>query len=210
MTEKEKMINVEPYKSVGKELFSERQYAKEMLFEFNSLRPDEIDKRNEIIKKLFGNVGNNVYIEPPFRCDYGYNISVGLNFYANYNCTILDCAKVKIGDNVMFAPNVSLFTAGHPIHFEPRNEGIEYAFPIIIGDNVWIGGGAIVNPGVTIGNNVVIGSGSVVTKDMPSNSIAAGNPCRVIRKITDEDNQYYFKNLKIVPDTHSYEVRKNE
>ena len=114
--------------------------------------------RNEIVKKLFGNVSENSFIEPPFRCDYGYNISIGKNFYANYNCTILDCAKVRIGDNVMFAPNVSLFTAGHPIHFEPRNEGIEYAFPIIIGNNVWLGGGVIVNPGITIGNNVVIGS----------------------------------------------------
>lgn len=197
MTEKEKMLNGKPYKSFGKELFDERQYAKEMLFEYNNLRPNEIDKRNEIIKKLFGKADDNFFIEPPFRCDYGYNISIGKNFYSNYNCTILDCAKVTIGDNVMFAPNVSLFTAGHPIHFEPRNEGVEYAFPITIGDNVWIGGGVIINPDITIGDNVVIGSGSVVTKDIPSNSIAVGNPCKVIREITDEDKQYYFKNFKI-------------
>jgi acetyltransferase-like isoleucine patch superfamily enzyme len=197
MTEKEKMLSGKPYKSFGKELFDERQYAKELLFEYNNLHPSKIDKRNEIIKRLFGKADDNFFIEPPFRCDYGYNISIGKNFYSNYNCTILDCAKVTIGDNVMFAPNVSLFTAGHPVHFEPRNEGIEYAFPITIGNNVWIGGGVIINPDITIGDNVVIGSGSVITKDIPSNSIAVGNPCRVIREITDMDKQYYFKNLKI-------------
>lgn len=196
MTEKEKMINGKPYKANGEELSTERINARELQFDFNTLHPRRIDK-GKIIKKLFGNVGSNFYIEPPFRCDYGYNISIGENFYANYNCTILDCAKVTIGDNVLFAPNVSLFTAGHPIHYEPRNEGIEYAFPITIGSNVWIGGGAILNPGITIGDNVVIGSGSVVTKDIPSNSIAAGNPCKVIREITDEDKEYYYKNLKI-------------
>lgn len=197
MTEKEKMLNGKPYKSFEDELLGERQQAKEMLFDYNSLRPNEIDQRNEIIKKLFGKISGNFFIEPPFRCDYGYNIFIGENFYANYNCTILDCGKVTIGDNVLFAPNVSLFTAGHPIHFEPRNEGIEYAFPITIGNNVWLGGGVIVNPGITIGDNVVIGSGSVVTKNIPPNSIAAGNPCKVIREITDEDKQYYFKNLRI-------------
>ena len=197
MTEREKMLNGKAYNAFCEELLGERQYAKEIIFEFNSLRPSEIEKRNEIIKKLFSKVSDNLFIEPPFRCDYGYNISIGENFYTNYNCTILDCAKVTIGDNVLFAPNVSLFTAGHPIHFEPRNTGIEYAFPITIGNNVWIGGGVIVNPGITIGDNVVIGSGSVLTKDIPSNSIAVGNPCKVIRKIIDEDKKYYFKNLKI-------------
>jgi acetyltransferase-like isoleucine patch superfamily enzyme len=197
MTEKEKMLSGKPYKAFGEELSSERQYAKEMIFEYNNLSPKEINKHNEIIKKIFGRVGNDFYIEPPFRCDYGYNISVGENFYVNYNCTILDCAAVTIGDNVMFAPNVNLFTAGHPIHFEARNEIIEYAFPISIGNNVWVGGGVIVNPGITIGNNVVIGSGSVVTKNIPSNCIAVGNPCKVTKQITDEDKCYYFKNLKI-------------
>ncbi|MCJ7687987.1 MAG: sugar O-acetyltransferase [Clostridiaceae bacterium] len=197
MTEKEKMLNGKPYKAFGEELSSERQYAKEMIFDYNNLSPKETNEHNEIIKKIFGRVGNNFYIEPPFRCDYGYNISAGENFYVNYNCTILDCAAVTIGDNVMFAPNVSLFTAGHPIHFETRNELIEYAFPISIGNNVWVGGGVIVNPGITIGNNVVIGSGSVVTKDIHSNCIAVGNPCKVIKEITDDDKSYYFKNLKI-------------
>lgn len=197
MTEKEKMLSGKAYEAFGEELSSERQYAKEMIFDYNTLRPCEGDKQRNIVKRLFGEVGNNFYIEPPFRCDYGYNISAGENFYINYNCIILDCAKVTIGDNVMFAPNVSLYTAGHPIHFELRNVALEYAFPINIGNNVWLGGGVIVNPGITIGDNVVIGSGSVVTKDIASNSIAVGNPCNVIRKITDEDKKYYFKNLKI-------------
>lgn len=197
MTEKEKMLAGKLYKSFGNELTGERQYAKELVFDFNALRPTEIAKRNEIIKKLFGKTGNNFFIEPPFRCDYGYNISLGENFYSNYNCTILDCAKVKIGDNVLFAPNVSLFTAGHPVDHELRNSGVEYAFPITIGNNVWIGGGVIINPGIIIGDNTVIGSGSVVTKDIPSNVIAAGNPCKVIRDITDEDKNKYFKNYRI-------------
>lgn len=197
MTEKEKMISGKLYLAFGEELFRERQYAKELLFDFNSARPSEIAKQNDIIKKLVGVIKGDFHIEAPFRCDYGYNLSIGKNFYCNYNCTILDCAKVTIGDNVMFAPNVSLFTAGHPIHHEPRNEGLEYAFPITIGDNVWIGGGVIINPGVTIGDNAVIGSGSVVTKDIPANVVAVGNPCKVVKEITDEDKGRYFKNLKL-------------
>ncbi|MGI6066076.1 MAG: sugar O-acetyltransferase [Bacillota bacterium] len=187
MTEKEKMLMGKPYLALDEELLRERQYAKEMIFQFNSLPPKEIEKRNKIIKELLGKVKDNFFIEPPFRCDYGYNISIGKNFYANYNCIILDCAPVTIGDNVLFGPNVSIFTAGHPIYYETRNSGLEYALPIIIGDNVWLGGGVIVNPGVTIGDNVVIGSGSVVTKDIPADSLAVGNPCKVIRQITEKD-----------------------
>lgn len=197
MTEKEKMLAGKPYLAFGEELSNERQHAKVLNYELNQLHPLNLEKRQDILKKLLGKTGETFYVEPPFRCDYGYNIEIGENFYSNYNCTILDCAKVTIGNNVMFAPNVSLFTAGHPIHSEPRNEGIEYAFPITIGDNVWIGGNVVVNPGVSIGENCVIGSGSVVTKDIPANSIAVGNPCRVIKEITDEDKAYYFKNLKI-------------
>lgn len=198
MTEKEKMIEGKLYKSFGEELLKERQNAKELIFDFNILRPAEIEKRNEIIRSLFGSIGKGFFVEPPFRCDYGYNISIGENFYSNYNCIILDCAKVTIGDNVLFAPNVSLFTAGHPIDPEIRNSGSEYAFPITIGNNVWVGGGVIINPGVTIGDNVVIGAGSVVTKDIPANNIAVGNPCRVLRKISEDDKKYYFKNNKII------------
>jgi len=197
MTEKEKMLSGKPYKGFNDELVKERQDTKEVLYDFNLLRPSEIEKRNEWIGKLFGRVGKEFYIEPPFRCDYGYNISIGENFYSNYNCTILDCAQVTIGNDVLFGPNVSLFTAGHPIHSVPRNEGIEYAFPITIGNNVWIGGGVIVNPGITIGDNVVIGSGSVVTKDIPPNVIAVGNPCKVLKEITDEDRNKYFRDQEL-------------
>ena len=194
-TEKEKMLSGKPYKAFGGELLSERQFAKELIFDFNALRPLEIEKRNNIIKQLFGQTAEPFFIEPPFRCDYGYNISIGANFYANYNLTILDCAKVIIGDNVFIAPNVSLFTAGHPIHFEARSQEFEYAIPISIGSNVWIGGNVVINPGVTIGDNSVIGAGSIVTKDIPSNVIAFGNPCKIIRDIKEDDKNYYFKKL---------------
>ena len=196
-SEKEKMISGKPYIAFGDELLAERQYAKEMIFDFNSLRPNQIDERNEILKRLLGKTKDKYFIEPPFRCDYGYNIEIGENFYSNYNLIILDCAPVKIGDNVLIGPNVSIYTAGHPLHYEIRNQEYEYAFPIIIGDNVWIGGNVVINPGVSIGENSVIGSGSVVTKDIPKNVIAIGNPCKVLRVITDDDKHYYFKNLKI-------------
>ena len=196
-SEKEKMISGKPYKAFGDELLAERQYAKEMIFDFNSLRPNQIDERNEILKRLLGKTKDKYFIEPPFRCDYGYNIEIGENFYSNYNLIILDCAAVKIGDNVLIGPNVSIYTAGHPLHYEIRNQEYEYAFPVIIGDNVWIGGNVVINPGVSIGENSVIGSGSVVTKDIPKNVIAIGNPCKVLRVITDDDKDYYFKNLKI-------------
>lgn len=188
-TEKEKMIAGELYQAMEKELMNERQHAKEQLFQYNNLEPSKIKARNQILKKLFGRTTSRFFIEPPFRCDYGYNIFLGDNFYANYNLIILDCAPVTIGDNVMIGPNVSLFTAGHPVHPEPRVAGWEFAKPITIGDNAWIGGHTVINPGVTIGKNTVIGSGSVVTKDIPENVVAAGNPCRVIREITNEDKK---------------------
>ena len=193
---KEKMIAGEPYMASGDELFKERQHAKVELQKFNNMDPTKIKARNQIIKNLFGKTTTLLYIEPPFYCDYGYNIEVGDNFYSNYNLTILDCAKVKIGDNVMIAPNVSIFTAGHPVDPILRVEGWEYAQPIEIGDNVWIGGNTVINPGVKIGANTVIGSGSVVTKDIPENVVAAGNPCRVIREINIRDKVYYFRDLK--------------
>lgn len=192
-TEKEKMLSGKPYKAFSGELLAERQRAKELIFDFNNLRPSEIEKRNNIITQLFGQTREPFFIEPPFRCDYGYNISIGANFYSNYNLIILDCAKVTIGKNVFIAPNVSIYTAGHPIHFEPRNQEFEYAFPISIGNNVWIGGNVVINPGVTIGENSVIGAGSIVTKDIPPNVIAFGNPCKIMRHITDEDKNYYFR-----------------
>lgn len=193
MNQKERMLAGLPYKAWLDGLSEERIENKLKIHEYNLLRPDEIDKMEELIKDILGKTGEKVFIEQPFHCDYGKNIEVGNNFYSNYNCTILDVGRVIIGENVMFAPNVSIYTAGHPIHPDSRNSGYEYGIEVIIGDNVWIGGSVVINPGVHIGNNVVIGSGSVVTKDIPDNVIAAGNPCRVIREITEDDRKYYFK-----------------
>lgn len=195
MSEREKMRSGELYQSSDAELVSDRLKAKELLFQLNQLSPSQQAERNALFCKLFGK-SDRLHIELPFYCDYGYNIEVGDNFYANYHCTILDCAKVKIGHNVMFAPNVSLFTAAHPLDPEKRNSGWEFALPITIGDNVWIGGNAIVMPNVHIGNNVVIGAGSVVTCDIPDNCIAVGNPCRVLRELNEQDKIYYFKGRK--------------
>lgn len=138
-----------------------------------------------------GSIGENFKIQTPFYCDYGNNIYVGDNFFANFDCLILDVAEVHIGDNVMFAPRVNIFTAGHPIDAEVRNTNLEFGMTVTIGDNVWVGGNVTINPGVNIGDNVVIGSGSVVTRDIPSDTVAVGNPCRVIRAITDADKKYW-------------------
>jgi acetyltransferase-like isoleucine patch superfamily enzyme len=189
-TEKEKSHAGKLYKAFGKELFEERQHAKELVFLFNALHPSKIPERNEIIRKLFCTTGEKFFIEPPFRCDYGYNISIGNNFYSNYNLIILDCAKTTIGDNVLIGPNVGIYTAGHPVNHELRNQEYEFALPITIGNNVWIGGNVVINPGVIIGDNSVIGSGSVVTKDIPMNVVAAGNPCKILREITDDNNRF--------------------
>ncbi len=181
-SEKEKMLAGVYYNAGDEELSKEREYARNLVFEFNHTRPSEKDKRREIIKQLI-NAKGSFYIEAPFNCDYGYNIEVGENFYANYSCIILDVNKVRIGDNVLLAPNVQIYTATHPIDPIERLNGKEFAKPIAIGNNVWIGGGAIICPGVKIGDNVIIGAGSVVTKDIPDNVIAAGNPCRIIKNI---------------------------
>ena len=195
-SEKEKMLSQKPYIASDAELSKERLLAQKACFDINSLSPELVDERNIILKRLLGFSKDNFYIEPPFHCDYGYNISIGENFYANYNCVILDCAEVMIGDNVMLAPSVSIYTAGHPIDAEKRNQEWEYAIPVTIGNNVWIGGNTVINPGVQIGDNTVIGAGSVLTKDIPGNVIAAGNPCKVLREITKEDRNYYFKKRK--------------
>lgn len=165
------------------ELIQERQKSKELLYDYNRLRPSETERRTEIIRLLFGKTRKKFIIEQPFHCDYGYNIEIGENFYTNVNCVILDEAKVEFGDNVFIAPNCGFYTAGHPFDVEQRNRGLEYAKPIVIGNNVWIGAQVCVLPGVTIGDNSVIGAGSVVNKDIPANTLAAGNPCRVIRKL---------------------------
>lgn len=183
MTEKEKMLKSELYQGFDTQLVQERQQAKEMTFEYNNLNPKQVDKREEILKQLLGKIGNNSWIEQPFYCDYGYNIEVGENFYSNHHCVMLDGAKIQIGNNVMLGPNVNIFTAGHPIDVKQRRAGLEYAKPITIGNDIWIGGNVVINPGITIGSDTIIGSGSVVTKDIPSNVIAVGNPCKVIKEV---------------------------
>lgn len=183
-TEKEKMLAGEIYDANNDEvLLKERTLCKEFCYQYNQFKPSNMIEREVVIRKLFNKTGENFIIEPSFYCDYGYSIEIGENFYANHHLVILDGAKVTFGDNVFIAPNCSFYTAGHPLDVEQRNKGLEYASPITIGDNVWIGGGVTVLPGVTIGSGTTIGAGSVVTKDIPENSLAVGNPCKVIRKL---------------------------
>lgn len=184
MTEKEKMLKGMIYDAnFDKELIAERQVCKELCYDYNMLRPKDTQKRTELLHRLLGHIAGEILIEQPFVCDYGYNISVGLNFYANHNLVILDGAPVKFGDNVFIAPNCGFYTAGHPIDPAERNKGLEYAKPITVGNNVWIGANVCVLPGVSIGDNSVIGAGSVVIKDIPANSVAVGNPCKVVKNI---------------------------
>jgi acetyltransferase-like isoleucine patch superfamily enzyme len=175
------------------DVFEEQKICREKLQKLNFMNRSDFDGIAEVIKDLFGK-SDGAFVNPPFYCDYGKHIEVGKNFFANYNCTILDVARVVIGDNCQMAPNVAIYTAGHPIHPISRNSTYEYGKEVTIGDNVWIGGNTVICPGVHIGNNVVIGAGSVVTKDIPDWVIAAGNPCSVIRKITDNDKRKLFRN----------------
>ncbi len=202
MNQKERMLAGLPYKAWLDGLSEERMENKLKIHKYNTMSPDKKEELDALIKDILGKSGKNIVVEPPFHCDYGKNIEVGNNFFVNYNCTILDVGKVIIGENVMFAPNVSIYTAGHPVHPESRNSGYEYGIEVTIGDNVWIGGNVIINPGIKIGNNVVIGAGSVVTKDIPDNAIAVGNPCRVIREVTEEDRKYYFKDREFDVDDY--------
>lgn len=186
-SELEKMIAGELYFSSNPELSSMRHSSREKMHLFNN--ETDARKRSELLKNWFGKTGENIYIEPTFSLDYGFNIFVGENFYANFNCTILDTCPVTFGDNVMIAPNVSFYTATHPIDPVERNSGCEYGKPITIGNNVWIGGSSVIGPGVTLGDNVVVGMGSVVTKSFPENVVIAGNPARVIRHIELSDSK---------------------
>lgn len=182
-TEKEKMLAGEIYNPADPELVRDREEARRKVLVYNQTLETEVEKRTQILKDLLGSTGENIYMEPNIRFDYGYNTYVGENFYANFDCTFLDVCEVRIGDNCMLGPNVHIYTATHPINPIERNSGKEYGKPVNIGNNVWIGGGSIINPGVTIGDNVVIASGSVVTKDVPDNVVVGGNPAKIIKQI---------------------------
>lgn len=196
MTEKEKMLSGALYMAPDAELSAMNRRARRLTRLFNQTTENIFDERIALLRELLGSAGKNVWVEPTFHCDYGSNIHVGDYFYANYDCIILDICPVTIGDHVFFAPRVCIYTATHPIDATVRNTGLEYGKPVSIGNNVWIGGSTVINPGVSIGDNTVIGSGSVVTKDIPSNVIAAGNPCKVLRPITEEDHAYWREQEK--------------
>lgn len=186
MSEKHKMLNGEIYNAYDEDLILLRNKARHLTKLYNNTDPEEADERINLLKKLFGKIGGNFEIEPPFHCDYGTNIEIGENFYANFNFLVLDDGLVKIGDDVLIAPNVSIFTATHLIDPALRPKNADYTKAVTIGNNVWIGGGSIINPGITIGNNSVIGSGSVVTKNIPDNVVAVGNPCKIIKYIDEK------------------------
>ena len=201
MTFLEKMKNGELYdcsmEAMPAELNEKLAECKELLYDFNNSRPSEFALRDGIIRKVFAKVGENCYIEPPFRANWGCNMHVGNNFYANFNLTVVDDADIFIGDDVMIAPNVVIATGTHPVCPELRALVYQYNLPVHIGSRVWIGAGSIILPGVTIGDGSVIGAGSVVTKDIPAGVVAVGNPCRVMRKISERDYEYYYKERKI-------------
>lgn len=184
------------YPEEAAELAAARQRGKAICWEINRLHPDELQKRAELLKQLFGSMGENVWLEPPIYCAYGSNITVGSNVYFNFGTTMVDDWKITIGSNVLFAPNVSIAVTNHPLHPELRKRGEMYARPVVIGDWVWIGTGAIICPGVTIGEGSTIGAGSVVTRDVPPYVFAAGNPCRVVRPLTQRDKEYYFQDMR--------------
>ena len=193
-TEKEKMIAGELYFANDPELVADRMFARSQSQIINQAESAEL--RSQLLKETFGRTGKKIYMEPVINFDYGSNIFVGENFYANFNCTFLDVSTIEIGDNCMFAPNVQLYTATHPLHPVKRNSGLEYAKPIKIGNNVWLGGGVIVTPGVTLGDNVVVGAGSVVTKSFPDNVVIAGNPARIIKTVEEELTEESLETLR--------------
>ena len=184
-------------------VMEEQKVCRRILQRLNTVDRSDFDEIGKIVKELLGK-SDGAFINPPFYCDYGSHIEVGKNFFANYNCTIIDVAKVKIGDNCQMAPNVAIYTAGHPLHPVSRNSMYEYGISVTIGDNVWIGGNTVIMPGVHIGSNTVIGAGSVVTKDVPDWVVAVGNPCRVIKQITEDDKKYYYKNREFDPEAWEY------
>lgn len=182
-TEKEKMLSGELYQAADPELVNDRLNARRLTRLFNQSLETDHEPRLELLKELFGSTGNHYYVEPSFRCDYGYNIHVGENFYANFDCVFLDVCEIRIGDNCFLAPGVHIYTAAHPLDAQERISGAEFGKPVAIGHNVWIGGRAVINPGVKIGNNAVIASGAVVTKDVPDNAVVGGCPAKIIKQI---------------------------
>ena len=187
------------YTDMCEGLPEERLHGKELMYEFNHTRPSEVEKREILIREMFGSVGEHAWIEPPIYFSYGSNIHIGKNFYANFNFTIVDDYTVTIGDNVLIAPNVTITVTGHPVHHELRKSGEMFSFPVTIGNNVWIGSNVVINPGITIGDNSVIGAGSIVTKDIPADVVAVGVPCRVLRTINERDREFYYQNYKVEP-----------
>lgn len=194
MTEWNKMQAYQIYDDFDADLFARRVEAKKLFKEFNQTTDDDAEKRQEIMKKLFKKVGERVYMEPNFTCEFGKNITLGNDLYINFGCILLDCGQITVGNNTLLGPNVSMYSGNHALDAEERIAGALIPKPITIGDRVWIGGGSTILGGVTIGNDVVIGAGSVVTKDIPSGVVAAGNPCKVIRKITEKDKVGFVKN----------------
>ena len=198
---KEKIHTGELYLPNDPEILSEQQQYLERLYDFNLTRPSEAEKRQKMLKEMFAEIGEGCYIEPPFHANFGgKNVHFGKGVYANFNLTLVDDTHIYVGDFTMFGPNVTVATAGHPILPELREQVYQYNFPVHIGRNCWIGAGAVIVPGVSIGDNTVIGAGSVVTKDIPSDVVAVGNPCRVLRPISEHDREFYFKDRKIDPD----------
>lgn len=198
MEEVNKMHTGEIYDPGDSDIMKKQIKCLEMLYDFNMTRPSELEKRESMLKKMFAEIGNNCYIEPPFHANWGgRHVHFGNLVYANFNLTMVDDTHIYVGDYTMFGPNVTVVTAGHPIMPELREKAYQYNFPVRIGRNCWIGAGALIMPGITIGDNVVVGAGSVVTKDLPSNVVAVGNPCRILREIGDYDREYYFKGRKI-------------
>lgn len=197
MTPKERMQSGKIYFCTDEEIANEQIQCLEILYDYNHTRPSEAKKRALILKNLLAEIGENCYIEPPLHANWGKYTHFGSNVYANFNLTLVDDTDIYVGDNVMFGPNVVVATAGHPVDPELRLKVAQFNIPVRIGNNVWIGAGAIVLPGVKIGDNSVIGAGSVVTKDIPANVVAVGNPCRVLREINERDKAYYYRDLKI-------------
>ncbi|HIW05689.1 MAG TPA: sugar O-acetyltransferase [Firmicutes bacterium] len=197
MNNRERMLKGLVYDPTAGDIMGDQQACNEIMYDYNATRPSEKQKRHEILKKLLGSMGKNTYIEPPLHANWGKNTHVGDDFYANFNLTLVDDADIYIGDNVMIGPNVVIATAGHPILPSLRKKGMQFNIPVFIGNNVWIGAGALVMPGVKIGDNSVIGAGSVVTRDIPENCVAYGNPCKPRRAIGEHDRQYYFRDRKI-------------